>query len=141
MHKTFYLQYQWMPFLISSLALLHYFPYLLFRIVNTDIISLKSSLKGEIDTEAIVKNYFNYKINSLLKMRIRLCLNVVIKCAYVCVCFLGFWLLDKLLNENFIPYGPNWIKWTKYNNSMSHDRTARDHPKPGMMAQTKGRIY
>ena len=133
MTKTFYLQFQWMPFFIASLALMHYFPYLLFRIVNTDIISLKGSLKGEADTEAIVKNYFNYKINSISKMRIRICLNIVIKCMYIVICILGFWLLDSLLNGNYFNYGPNWIKWTKYNNSMSHDITVRNHPKPGML--------
>ena len=133
MTKTFYLQFQWMPFFIASLALMHYFPYLLFRIVNTDIISLKGNLKGEVDTEAIVKNYFNYKINSISKMRIRICLNIMIKCMYIVVCILGFWLLDSLLNGNYFNYGPNWIKWTKYNNSMSHDITVRNHPKPGML--------
>ncbi|XP_066928522.1 innexin inx3-like [Clytia hemisphaerica] len=131
MHKTFFLQFQWMPFFISSLALLQYFPYLIFRIVNTDIISLKTTLKSEIDTDSIVKNYFNYKINSILKMRIRIILNVFIKMAYVCVTVMGFWLCDMLLNGNFYSYGTNWIKWTKYNNSMSHDIKVRNHPKPG----------
>lgn len=131
MQKTFYLQFQWMPFFISSLALLHYFPYLIFRIVNTDIISLKATLKGEIDTDSIVKNYFNYKINSIHKMRIRIMLNVIIKCMYVGVCCIGFWLCDKLMNQDFFNYGTNWVKWTKYNNSMSHDIKVRAHPKPG----------
>lgn len=131
MTKVFYLQFQWMPFFIASLALMQYFPYLLFRIVNTDIISLKSSLKGDIDTESIVKNYFNYKINSKSKMRIRIVMNIFIKVMYVCVCVIGFWLLDKVLNGNYFSYGPNWIKWTKYNNSMSHDIRIRDHAKPG----------
>ena len=79
MHKTFFLQFQWMPFFISSLALLQYFPYLIFRIVNTDIISLKTTLKNEIDTDAIVKNYFNYKINSKLKMKLIIWFNIFVK--------------------------------------------------------------
>ena len=133
MHKTFFLQFQWMPFFISSLALLQYFPYLIFRIVNTDIISLKTTLKNEIDTDAIVKNYFNYKINSILKMRIRIILNVLIKIAYVCVTVMAFWLCDMLLNGNFYNYGTKWIKWTKYNNTMSHDIKVRNHPKPGKL--------
>jgi len=131
MQKTFYLQFQWMPFFIASLALLQYFPYLIFRIVNTDIVSLKTTLRSEVDTDSIVKNYFNYKINSILKMRIRIILNVFIKAAYVSVTFTGFWLCNMLLNDNFYSYGTNWIKWTKYNNSMSHDIKVRNHPKPG----------
>lgn len=44
MVKRYYLQYQWMPFYIATLSLLFYMPYVLFRIVNTDMISLKASL-------------------------------------------------------------------------------------------------
>ena len=141
MHKTFYLQYQWMPFLIASLALLHYFPYLLFRIVNTDIISLKSNLKGDVNADTLVRNYFNYKINSKTKMRIRIFLNILIKCSYITVCCMGFWLIDILHNGNFKNYGPNWIRWTKYNNSISHDFRVMQHPKPGKMYLTKENTY
>ncbi|XP_012554059.2 uncharacterized protein LOC100202445 [Hydra vulgaris] len=131
MQKTFYLQHQWMPFFIASLALMHYFPYLLFRIVNTDIISLKTSLKGEVSADSLVRNYFNYKINSKTKMRIRIFLNLVIKSFYITVCCVGFWLIDLLHNGNFKSYGPSWIRWTKYNNSASHDFQEMKHPKPG----------
>ena len=62
MSKTFYLQYQWMPFLVASLALMQYFPYFVFRIVNTDMISLRQTLKGDLNVDSIVRNYFNYKV-------------------------------------------------------------------------------
>ena len=46
MKKQFYLQYQYMPFLIASFAFLYYGPYMLFRVVNTDLESLKEAIKG-----------------------------------------------------------------------------------------------
>ena len=43
--QYFFAQCQWMPFFIGSLSLLFYFPYIMFRIVNTDFISLKNDLE------------------------------------------------------------------------------------------------
>ena len=47
MSKQYYLQYQWMPFYVASLAILVYMPYVLFRIVNTDMVSLRTTMKSE----------------------------------------------------------------------------------------------
>lgn len=47
MEKTFYLQYQWFPFYTAILGVLYYMPYVLFRFVNTDLISLKGNIKGK----------------------------------------------------------------------------------------------
>ena len=58
----FFLQYQWMQFYISSLAIFYYFPYIMFQLINTDVISLSDSLKdGNLDTENFVRNFFNCK--------------------------------------------------------------------------------
>lgn len=46
MEKTFFLQYQYMTFVMGALALLYYSPYAVFKLVNLDIISLKGSIKG-----------------------------------------------------------------------------------------------
>ena len=43
--QYFFAQYQWMPFFVGSLSLLFYLPYIMFRIVNTDFISLKNDLE------------------------------------------------------------------------------------------------
>ena len=45
--KRYYLQYQWMPFYVATLSLMYYLPYVFFRIINTDMISLKSTLTKE----------------------------------------------------------------------------------------------
>ena len=47
MTRQYYLQYQWMPFYIASLSILFYMPYIIFRIINTDIISLKTTLEKD----------------------------------------------------------------------------------------------
>ena len=48
MEKQFYTQYQWMPFCVSFLGFLFYFPYMVFRVANTDIISLKWNLRNQV---------------------------------------------------------------------------------------------
>lgn len=49
MEKEYYTQYQWMPFCVSFLGFLFYFPYMVFRIANTDIISLKWNLRNQVN--------------------------------------------------------------------------------------------
>ena len=44
MKKLYYLQYQYMPFFVTSMAVLLYMPYVLFRIINTDMVSLRTTL-------------------------------------------------------------------------------------------------
>ena len=49
MKKLYYLQYQYMPFFVASMAVLLYMPYVLFRIINTDMVSLRTTLgKGNV---------------------------------------------------------------------------------------------
>ena len=51
-----------MQFYIASLAIFYYFPYIMFQLINTDVISLSDSLKdGNLDTENFVRNFFNCK--------------------------------------------------------------------------------
>ena len=42
--KQYFNQYQWMPFYVASLAILFYMPYIIFRVVNTDMISLRYNM-------------------------------------------------------------------------------------------------
>lgn len=46
MQKHYFAQYQWMPFFVASLSLFFYLPYIIFRAVNTDLISLRDDVKG-----------------------------------------------------------------------------------------------
>ena len=51
MKKLYYLQYQYMPFFVASMAVLLYMPYVLFRIINTDMVSLRTTLgKGNVSS-------------------------------------------------------------------------------------------
>ena len=62
--KTFYKQHQYFPFYMGFIALLYYLPYVMFRFVNTDLISLKTVVKGQNpDVQAIIRNYMNYQVN------------------------------------------------------------------------------
>ena len=47
MEKTFYLQYQYMTFVLAALAVFYYAPYAIFRYINTDVVSLKGSIESK----------------------------------------------------------------------------------------------
>jgi len=130
--KQYYLQYQWMPFYIASLSLMYYLPYVFFRIVNTDMISLRSTLsKEKPDGTEIVQTYFNYDINSSMKMRIRIVLNVFIKALYIATSVMAYLCTDSLLLGNFRNYGIEWIRWSRFNHSRAFDFFDGNEPKPG----------
>lgn len=122
--KTFYLQYQWFPFYIATVGFLYYMPYLLFRCVNADLISLKGNVKSEVDAEVVVKNYFNHLINPVGKMRLRLIANIFVKLFYIVVNVIAFTGTDRLINGDFRSYGRDWFNWTKQENTAEFDYTA-----------------
>lgn len=127
------MQYQWFPFYIAVIGFLYYLPYILFRFINTDLISLKASIKSlDVDIEGIVKNYFNYQINPPLRMRMRLLGNLMCKLCYLIVNVIAFVTTDSLLNGDFRTYGTQWLKWSKQSNAKAYDYTARrSRFKPG----------
>jgi len=137
MTRVYFLQYQWMPFYMGSLALLYYLPYIMFRLVNVDLLSLKNVLKSVSgDADHIVRNYFNYKINGVRKLRIRIFLNIWVKCTYIFVNLFGFLFTDYLLYNRFRNYGIDHIEWAKASTYESHLHYKFRKPriiKPGKM--------
>jgi hypothetical protein len=133
MHKTFYVQYQYFPFLVAALTLLFYLPYIFFRAVNTDLISLKNTVKGDNpDAEKIAKHYFNSKTNPTRNNIGRVIGNIVVKLFYLLSNVITLVGLDSLLDGEFVGYGNKWIQWSKLDNTMQYDYMGmRDHPKPG----------
>ena len=134
MTRVYYLQYQWMPFYIGALGVLYYLPYILFRVVNEDLISLKNVLKSvSNDADHIVRNYFNYKVNSIGKLRIRVVMNLLIKCLYIVVNLFGFYFTNYLLHGNYKTYGVDYLNWAQTeNNQHRHIPVAkRQMAKPG----------
>ena len=133
MTKTFYLQFQWLPFYIGTISLLYYIPYIFYMIVNTDIISLKKAIDvSPCDADGLVKNYFNYKINSVFRLRLRVVLNVGVKILYMVSNLFAFYFTDYLLLGNYLSYGIEYLKWSKLNSSKAHEFTnTRTYPKPG----------
>ncbi|XP_066925423.1 uncharacterized protein [Clytia hemisphaerica] len=131
MEKTFYLQYQYMTFIMAALAVLYYAPYAFFRLINQDIVSLKGSINDN-DAEGIVKNYFNYKINSEFRMRMRIIGNIMIKLLYIVGNVAAFLIVDGVLNGDYKTYGITWTTWSKLPNSMAYDYMGqRLSAKPG----------
>lgn len=131
MKKEFFLQYQYMTFLLSAVAVLYYLPYAIFRKVNEDMASLKKSIKDN-DADSIAKNYFNDKVNPKSKLRLRILGDVIVKVLYVVSTILAFVILNWILNGGFIDYGGKWLEWGRLKNAIAYDYMGKRHfPKPG----------
>jgi len=133
LRKTFYTQYQWMPFYVASLSALFYLPYMIHLLTNSDLISLKCTLKeGDKDADKIVKAYFNHKINPTRVMRIKVVVSFLIKISYIAVNIIALVLTNTMLNDEYQNYGRKWISWANMEDSAQYDyTTARNSPKPG----------
>ena len=81
LYYRYFLHYQWVPFYVCSLAILYFFPYLIFKLGNSDMISLVDTVRAGMlkDVDKISNNYFNYKINSKLKMKLIIWFNIFVK--------------------------------------------------------------
>ena len=133
MEKTFYFLYQWFPFYVAAIGFLFYLPYIFFRYINTDLISLKGTIAAvQVDIDSIVKNYFNYQINPPLRMRLQIIANIDVKICYLVVNNVVFLATDSLLNGDFRRYGSEWIAWSRLSNERAYDYTrSRQLIKPG----------
>ena len=130
-NKLYFLQYQWYPFYVGSLGLLHFMPYILFRMTSSDVISLRNSIKDGITSQEIIYTFFNDQINPKTVMRVRMVFSFLVKLAYIGVNLLAFYFMDASLNGNFIMYGIQWLRWSKLNNTAANDMYLREFPKPG----------
>ncbi|XP_066934567.1 innexin inx4-like [Clytia hemisphaerica] len=132
MDKYYFVHYQWMPFYIFSMSALFYMPYILFRMVNTDVISLKLNMKDdEVTCDDIVEFYFNHDVNPVYKMRYRFFMNFVVKVIYLITNISAFYILDELLDYHFQSYGLDWINWSYQNTTLRYDYERRLAPTPG----------
>ncbi|XP_066918029.1 innexin inx2-like [Clytia hemisphaerica] len=133
MTKRYFLHYQWLPFYVCSLAIFYFFPYMMFKAGNSDIISLVDIVKnGSLrDVDKITNNYFNYKISSRSKMKMLIWFNFFVKVLYIVINICGFKLTDYTMDGRFIDYGLDWLKWNDVPNHIAHDIVKTGVPKPG----------
>lgn len=134
--KIYFVHYQYFPFFIASLGILYYIPYILFRIINSDLISLKSSVKesnDEEDTFRIKQCYFEYGSNGgVFMLRLRVLGTAGVKLIYVIVNLCGFIFTDHILDHRYYNYGVEWMRWSQLNNTFAFDYSGlRNYPKPG----------
>ena len=121
MTRIYFLHYQWMPVYMVSLAMFFYLPYIIFRIANTDIISLKKEVKKSTDDASpIIKNYFNYSVNSISQLRIRIWWNIIVKLVYILFGLLAFHITDRVLMGRYLTYGRDYFDWYSQNNTLRH---------------------
>ena len=133
MTKTFFIQYQYMPFFIAALGLLYYLPYIVFKLINGDMVLLKHDLKTQQDVNHIMKTYFCHTSNNHInKMRAKVMVNYLVKIAYMFSNLTAFFLVNEIFNGRFIEYGLSWSTWNSMANHMAYDYMGlRGGPKPG----------
>ena len=114
--KTFFLQYQWFPLAVAGIAFIYYLPYLLFRVVNTDLQEINDLIKGKnaenVDYSKIITRFFIRKNNSTSHLHARVLLNFVVKTLYIISNVIGMIFVDSSINHDFMRYGPSWNAWT-----------------------------
>jgi len=134
MTKVYYLQYQYMPFLLSAFAMFFYLPYLVFKATNTDLLCLKETMKEDsVSADAIIEGYFDYNKNTKRSMRYRVLMNIFIKVLYLLSNLFAFYSIDALIHGDYSNYGAKMISWSQLTNSQAHDHSLkiRATAKPG----------
>jgi len=134
MSRVYYLQYQYMPFFTAALSFFFYLPYILFKTVNFDVISLKESIKDDDSTpEKIYAGYFDQGVNNKRRMRYKSFMNIIIKIMYLIANVLAFEACDSILHGDFRSYGSKFANWVRLTNFEQHDHDlkVRAVPKPG----------
>lgn len=125
MKRVFFRQYQWFPFYMGAIALLYYLPYIIFRVVNGDLITLKTVIvTDDVDVHAIVRNYMTYARNPRHRMTMRLLGNVFCKMFYVMANIVALVGTDSLLNGTFLSLGSEMAEWNSLDNNSKLDYTA-----------------
>ena len=122
-----------MPFLLIGFAIVYYSPYVAFRPINKDLISLRNNLqRGEADHGKIAESYFNPRINAEGSGYLPVVLNIFIKISYIAVNLMALFTLNFSLNNEYLSHGISWVSWSKLNNSLQFDYFGiRENPKPG----------
>ena len=121
-----------MPFLIGSLSVIYYAPYLFFLLANSDMICLKTAVLGNEEPNKIVAYFFGCKTQRLLQIRV--VSSIFVKNLYIIVNIATFIFLNSLLNGQFYGYGTKWVKWSQLSNSIAFDYMGKsDHPRPGRL--------
>lgn len=133
LEKTFYLQYQWFPLGVVGLAFVFYLPYVLYCVVNADLISLKDQVKkkkkDEVDYEEVVDKYFNRRNNP--HSLARTLLNVLVKALYVIANLLALLTINSAINGEYVSFGSRWSEWLGLSGAQRHDYTIPRGPKAG----------
>jgi len=132
MEKTFYVQYQYLTFIMAVFAAIYYAPYTLFRYCNQDIKALEAAMENDTNADIIVDTYFNERGNSKLKTRLRILGRLLVKILYIIVSVVAFATTDKILLGEFRSFGSDWAGWTNLDNSLAYDYMGkREYPKAG----------
>ena len=77
----------------------------MFRMVNSDLVSLKGAISSTSGAqELIVENYFNYRVNTLSQLRLRIWSNLSVKVLYLFFSHMSFYLTDHLLLGKYTLY-------------------------------------
>ncbi|XP_066934736.1 innexin inx4-like [Clytia hemisphaerica] len=115
MEREYFHQYKWIPFYVAFLAFLFFYPYMIFKICNSDFINLKNNLGNhEVSADQIVDAFFN-NTDSVRKRRnhLRILGNYIVKLLYFFNGVIGFFIIDHLTHNRFNNLGNEWTSYSK----------------------------
>ena len=65
--RVYYSQYQYMPFYIASLAVFYYVPYIMYRVVNSDVIALKKDIVAPTESDTPIEKGASHVANTYFR--------------------------------------------------------------------------
>ena len=142
MEKKWFCQYQYMHFFFAAFFLIYYFPYELYKVVNSDIVRIHKDLAENEGHRLLVKdaegdnvildiptkklghgsvndiawyfrNYFDKRDVCWKKGGMRIAGTILIKVLYTAINVSAFLLVNLILNGYYTSFGYNWTKWGK----------------------------
>jgi len=135
MLKTFFLQYQYMPFFLAALCIFYYVPYMVMSVVNKDLKSLHDNVKGGTSADNILQTYFNSTLTKPKTLRMRVLVTLLVKLLYIVANIVGMVMCDKVLYGGFMGFGTLFTEWGGLPHEAQHDythtRSINYGPKPG----------
>ena len=130
--RLYFLQYQWFTFFLATLGLMFYLPYLIFRVNNEDTLNLMEMLQSDKHcVESIIERFFEVYGASKVLLRMRVVMNPLVKFSYIFINLLSIHFINTAMNNNFLAYGSEWIKWMRLDNHIAYDMTSQGIPTPG----------
>lgn len=142
MKKIYFRYHIFLPWFIMCLAPISFLPYILYKFVAKELVSLRREIKCEDEkavkgkpvranfTETLYEEYFITEKDN--KRDLLLIAGMfTVKIAYILCDLTEFIILHYTFDKKFIPYGHKWVQWTRLPHDKAYDLTYEHMLIPG----------